>query len=535
MADTLIPDRVARRGRTVSVVGVLTVTVAIFGYLREAALAARFGVSTSMDAYFGAIFIPSMLYLILITGTLSPIFIPILLQESHTNDRQKISETFSVITTFALVTLTIAVLCGMATARLWLPWLFSGYGPVTMELTLRLTYIIFPAVLFLAVAGILTAVLNGFHKFALPAFAPAIASIIVIVSIVAARGSNAIYTVSIATAIGFLLQCLVLVPATAALGLNFRPSLNWKHPAVGKLLRLGVPLLLYLAVANASSFVERNLASKISAGAVSALTYSLRVFAMPVNFLAVPLATVAYPQFAKEAAREGHGELGQQVSRILRFIIFLFLPISTWMVLNALPLTRVLYEHGRFLPQDAYLTSRVLMFYSIGMLPNAAAIVLLRCFFAVQDTVTPLIAELLDLVYYVTTATILTRHFGLMGLAIARGGAFFVVAFILIFFAWKRRELLKLDAELLWFFVRAAIASVAMGFVSWASLHLLLPAFHSGGTLLRLALMGTVLALSAATFLIASLLLKLSEAQQVLHTAWDLLSRPPGIGLQKAR
>lgn len=533
MTDALASNPAVRRGRTVSVVGILTVTVAVFGYLREAALAAKFGVSTSMDAYFGAIFIPSMLYLILITGTLSPIFIPILLQENHTEDLKKTSETFSIITTFAMLALFVAVACGIATCRLWLPWLFTGFSPATMELTRHLTYIIFPAVLFLALAGILTAVLNGFHRFGLPAFAPAIASIAVIISVALVRGPNAIYVVSIATASGFLLQCVVLVPATLSLGLRYRPSLQWNHPAVGKMLRLGIPLLLYLAVANASSFVERNLASRISAGAVSALTYSLRVFAMPVNFLAVPLATVAYPQFAKEAGRAQHGNLNQQVTKIFRFVVFLFLPISVWMVLSALPVTRALYEHGKFRPEDAFLTSRVLMFYSIGMLPNAAAIVLLRCFFAVQDTVTPLLAEIVDLVYYVTAASYLTRHFGLIGLAVARGGAFFVVALILLLFAWKRPYLMKLDSSLLWFFTRTALASLAMGLVSWASLHFLLPAFDGGGTALRLGIIFVALLLSGAVFLLASLLLKLAEAQQILHTVRDLISRPPGISLRK--
>ena len=194
-----------------------------------------------------------------------------------------------------------------------------------------------------------------------------------------------------------MLQCLVLLPGTASLGVRYRPTLDLRHPAIKKVLRLGIPLFLYLAVANAATILERNLASRISAGAVSTLTYALRLFTVPSNFLAAPLAIVAYPAFAREAVREQRGELSAQVSRLFRLLVFVFLPVTVWTILNAVPVTRVLYEHGKFSAADSSITARVLAIYSIGIVPNAVTIVLLRCFFAIEDTITPLLAELVDL------------------------------------------------------------------------------------------------------------------------------------------
>jgi putative peptidoglycan lipid II flippase len=298
-----------RRGRTVGIVSALTVGVAVFGYFREAALAARFGLSTTMDAYFAAIFVPTIVYMILIAGTLSPLFIPILLQADESGDRDKLSETFSVVTSFVLLFLIAIVSCAMITAHQWLGLLFPGFTAPTIAVSVRLIYIIFPSVLFVALAGLLTAVLNGFHKFVLAAFAPGVSSITVITAALLARGENAIYIVGIATAVGFLLQLLLLVPATAYLGIRYRPLLRFNHPAIAKLFRVGGPLLLYLMVANGSLFLERNLASQLATGAVSTLTYAMRLFVVPANFLAAPLAIVSYPQFAREAAREKHGDL----------------------------------------------------------------------------------------------------------------------------------------------------------------------------------------------------------------------------------
>jgi putative peptidoglycan lipid II flippase len=522
VAETAPSPPGLRKGRTASIVGASMVLVSVVGYLREAALAARFGVSTTMDAYFGAIFVPNILYSVLIAGTVSPILIPILLQE-ETGAETRRSESFSVVTTFSLLLLIVIIGLSVPGAHLWLAWLFPGFSAASLETAVRLVYIIFPAVLFLAVAGILTAVLNGSHKFALASFAPVFASASVIAAVLFARGDRAIYVVGIATAAGYLLQFLVLVPPTASLGIRYRPIFNFRHPAIKKLLRLGIPLFLYLAVASASSVIERNLASRLSAGAVSTLSYALRLFTVPSNFMAAPLAIVAYPGFAREAALVRRGELGAQVSKIFRLVIFLFLPVTIWAVINALVVTRLLYEHGRFFPTDSFLTARVLALYSVGILPNAIAMVLLRCYFAVEDTITPLFAETLSLISFVVAAPILSRHYGIGGLVAARAGTFFLVTVILVYVLARRKALLTLDLGFWAFVVRVMAASLGMGVVSWLALQLVRGLFDSGGTVVRLMLVVTLMATSGAIYLLLAQLMKLGQARQIWTTVMELL------------
>jgi putative peptidoglycan lipid II flippase len=511
------------RGRTVSVVSVLTVVVAVFGYFREAALAAHFGLSTTMDAYFAAIFVPTIVYMILIAGTLSPLFIPILLQADESGGRDKLSETFSVVTNFVLLFLVAIVSCAMVTAHRWIALLFPGFSAPTIAATVHLVYIIFPSVLFVALAGLLTAVLNGFHKFALAAFAPALSSVAVIAAAFLARGERAIYIVGVATAAGFLLQFLLLIPATGYLGVRYRPLLRFDHPAITKLVRVGGPLLLYLAVANGSLFLERNLASRLATGAVSTLTYAMRLFVVPANFLAAPLAIVSYPQFARAAALEKHGDLSAQVSRMFRLVVFLFLPVTVWTISNAFPITRLLYERGQFQPGDSLMTSRALMFYGIGILPNAVAVILLRCFYAVQDTVTPLVAEVINLAFYTVVAVLLTRHFGIAGLACTRGLSFILVTTILVLVLWQKKRLLTVDSKFALFFFRTALASAVMFVVNWMSLRLVQSWFDSAKTPLRLAIICTLATISGSVFLGMARLLKLEEGTKILTTVRQLL------------
>jgi peptidoglycan biosynthesis protein MviN/MurJ (putative lipid II flippase) len=163
------------------------------------------------------------------------------------------------------------------------------------------------------------------------------------------------------------------------------------------------------------------------------------------------------------------------------------------------------------------------LLYGIGIFPNAVAVILLRCLYAVQDTVTPLLAEVVDLVFYASIAGLLTRHFGIEGLALTRGLSFFLVTGILVAVLSLKRNLLILDFDFLWFIVKAAVASLAMAVVSWLSLHFSQSMFDSGNTLLRLSIVFLVFVTSTTTFLCVARLLKLSEAEYILSAAADLL------------
>jgi putative peptidoglycan lipid II flippase len=182
-----------------------------------------------------------------------------------------------------------------------------------------------------------------------------------------------------------------------------------------------------------------------------------------------------------------------------------------------------LYEHGKFLQADSLSTAQVLSFYSVGILPNAIALVLLRCYFAIEDTVTPLLAEIFSLASFAATAPIAAHHFGIVGLVAARAGTFFLVGGILVYILARRKALLRLDWGFFGFLVRALAAALVMGAISWLALQLVRGWFDSGGTLVRLVLTGILIAVGGAIYLVLARLLKLDEFRQVWRTAMDLI------------
>ena len=510
---------VRSRGRLVIWVTILTTFVSAVGYFREAVFASRLGASASMDAYLAALFVPNTLYFVLIAGTVSPIFMTVFSQHQSGSSEEALG-VFRVTSTCSAVILIALVLLGTLTARFWLPLVFSGFTSGQLELSLQLLYVIFPSIVFLGMSGIVSALLNSLGHFTAPAVSPAMYAVATVPVLLLAPRDKLVQWVAIATAVGLAAQLFVQLPTAASLGVRWRPDFNFRHPAIRRLVRLALPLLAYLVVANASLLVERNVASKLSTGAISIVNYATRLFAIPGNLLIMPLAVVFYPSFAREAAREGRGDLARELRDALRITLFLALPVSCWVVMHALPLTRVVFERGQFDFTNSTQTAGMLAFYSLGLLPNAVAVILLRAFYAIQDTVTPLLAEAANLACYTWAAPRLAERFGMAGLGAARAGSFVLVALILLF-ALRRKlaEAWSPSTDGV-FLLKIAFGSFVTGMVTWVASVTLNSALQLSGFPARASVVAFLAALGGAAYIGTCYLLAVREVNSVANVCF---------------
>ena len=506
---------VRSRGHVLVWVAALTAFVTAVGYFRDAVFASRLGASAGMDAYLAALFVPNTLYLVLVAGTMSPIFITVFSQH-ETGSHEEALVVFRITTTFAALILTALVALGLLTARFWLPLLFSGFTPDQLRLSLQLLYMVFPAILFLGLAGMVSALLNSLAHFTAPALSPAMYAVATVPVLLLAPRDRLIHWVAVATAVGLAAQLFVQLPTAASLSVRWRPDFNFKHPALRQFVRLALPLLAYLVVANASLLIERNVASRLSIGAISVVNYATRLFAIPGNLLIMPLAVVFSPTFAREAAREGRGNLERELRDALRITVFLALPVTCWMVVHALPLTRAIFERGQFDFTSSTRTAGMLMFYSLGLLPNALAVILLRAFYAVQDTLTPLLAEAANVACYAWVAPRLAQRYGLTGLGVARAGSFVLVALVLLF-ALRSKLSIVLSSAGTAFLVKTACGSFGMGVTTWVASWLLTSIFQQHGFLARALVMVFLGVLGGVVYFGICYALRVREVNSVLN------------------
>ena len=496
-----------RLARSFGVVALLTLVASFLGYVRDAAMAARFGASIVTDAYFAAFFVPNTLSLILLSNSVAIVFLPIFV-EAFQKDKRHAWKIASSLFNLTFLLLSAVVLLASVTANLWMPILYSGFPDPTMQLAISLTQILMPMLIFIGLSTIVTAVLNSFDHFAVPAFAPVLGNILVIGAIFLSYYWWEIEGVAVVVTLSTLVQLLIQLPVLRKFDSHFSLSLQLKDPMIIRIFRLAIPLIIYFAIAYASQAVEKNIASSLVVGTVSAVSYAANLFRVPIAIFAGSLGTVIYPRLSLEAASESPGQFSYSMSRAIGATTMFLLPLSCWLLINSETLVNALFGFGRFSAADVHLTSIILAGYALGMTANGVTRILQRAFYAIQDTATPVLVEVVSFAIYTALVILLVRMIGTVGLGIARSVYFLVVA-LMSFWLLKRHREVAFGGSDYWlmfgrYFLASAGASAVWLGLGWLHGHyLVLP-----GRMAELVYLGVSAVVGAVVFLVAAYVLK---------------------------
>ncbi|HLB29807.1 MAG TPA: murein biosynthesis integral membrane protein MurJ [Dehalococcoidia bacterium] len=428
-----------RRGLAASTLTVfgLTLLASALGYLRESGVAAIFGASAETDAYLVAFFIPNVLFLVLVWGTLTQALVPTFVEYLTTERREEAWHVASSVLNLLTPLLLALVVAATAGAPLVVRGLAPGLDPEVARSAEDLTRLLMPIMLFLSLSAVVAALLNSVGRFTVPALSPVVGTLMAIVSLFTLGRWIGIYGLALGTLAGSVAQLLVQLPWLARSGFRYSFVFDFRHPGVRRIAFLCGPVALYVALAHASVAVERVIASGLETGSISMLNYAMRIFTMSAAF-PVSLGIVLFPTFSALAATDSWQRLSRQVVRGVNIVIVVITPLSVGFIVAALPLIRLLFERGRFGDQEASTTALILAFFSLGMLPTAATQIFIRALYSARDVVTPAFAEGVNLLLYIPVSIGLARLFEAPGLAVARALTFYVVAAI-VFYRLRRR------------------------------------------------------------------------------------------------
>lgn len=509
--------------KSFSIVAILTLLSSLLGYLREATLASEYGATAITDAFFAAFFIPNTLYLILLSGSISTVFVPVFI-EYLGKDRDQAWYLASNLFNISALLLFIIILICILSVDYWVAFLFPGFEKATMKMVVDLVIILMPMLLFVGLSSLISSILHSFEHFSTPALAPIVSNLFVIIVILYSHKLGGIYAVAFGVTIGMLLQILIQFPALYRKNAKYRLVMGLGHPALKRIGKLSIPLMIYLLIAYVSLIIERNLASTLPEGTISSLNYAVRVFSIPVAFTAGSVGTVIYPRLSLDVARHESATFSQNVFRSITASLFFLAPISLWLILNSRIAISLLFGYGRFTPEDVTLTSAILIGYSIGMVATGISRILQRASYALQDTSSPLWAEIGTLILYVATAPLLTRYLGGSGLGIARGISFIIVMFVLIWLLKRKHNAILFSLNEVFVVIGkysfASLLAVATFNLAWLYS---LPLFESRtGSFLKTIIF---LGLSTVIYLLIGYLLKFSEIQFICEKLLPIKNR----------
>ncbi len=407
--------------------GLMMVAIAasrFLGLIREMLIARQFGQTGEVGAYSVAFNLPDLLYFFLSSGALSGAFIPVFTERLQKGKNKEAWQIFSIIACFMGLVLTAAIVASEIFAEpLVKIFAAPGYAknnPELIPLVVKLTRIILPCQLFFFMGGLMMGTLESRQKFNARAAGPVIYNLgIIFGAVILSRWFSVAGLAwgamigSFVGNIGYTFYCMKKA------GFEFHPSLNIRHPGVKKVGALALPVILGLSLPQIDVIINRWFATWVSPSGPAALNFANRLMQVPLGIFAQAAGTAILPTLSMYAAQRAFGEMRSAVSFGLRAILAINIPASIYMVIMADPITRAVYMSGRFTSADIGDTSTALVFYSVGLFAWAGQAIVARGFFAMQDTITPVVLGTIATIIFIPLNFILMKIIGLGGLAFA--------------------------------------------------------------------------------------------------------------------
>ncbi len=471
--------------RSFVTVGGWTLASRVLGFVRDVMIAAALGAGPVAEAFLIAFSLPNMFRRFFAEGTLNPAFVPMFSKklEMGAGGRQE-AEDFARDALsglgFFLILFTLAAQVAMPLLVLAMA---SGFAEdERFSLTVLYGRIAFPYILFIAIAALLSGVLNATGRFMAAAAAPVLLNVLFISSIACAQwigwdvGLTLIWTVPIA---GIAQMALVWVAATRA-GFRLLPRRPRLTPELKRLAVVAAPAALAGGVVQVNLLIGRQVASFFD-GAIAWLSYADRLYQLPLGVVGIAMGVVLLPDLSRRLSA-GDAAGGREVlSRAGELALALTIPSSVALIVVPLQLVSVLFERGAFNSDDSAHTAIAVAVYGLGLPAFVLQKVLQPVYFARENTRTPFRFALVALVVNAMLAIGLAFVLGYVAAAIATSAAGWVMTGLLWRGARRMGDEGRFDRRFWSRFWRIVLASWLMGAVLIGLAIVLGPMFGAGG------------------------------------------------------
>ena len=403
-------------------VAFFTLISRITGFARDAIMANLIGASYLSDAFFVAFKLPNFFRRLFAEGAFNAAFVPSFAAMLTADGRQAAIRFASEVLSVLLIVLLVL----NALFLIFMPWItplfapgFTG-SPAKFALTVELSRICFPYILFISLVSLLGGILNSLNKFAAPAAAPIMLNLCMIVGMIflTTYSHTPAHALAISVFVAGVVQCIWLVLACKRA--DCLPSLLLPKitPKVKSMLLLMAPAALGSGVQQVNLLVDVIIASHIP-GAVSFLYYADRITELPIGMIGVAVGTALLPMLSK-ILREGKREAAiYNMNRGLEIVLLFGIPATTALAVISELVIRVIYEHGAFSTADRIATTNALLAFTAGLPAFLAVKVFAPAFYADHDTKTPLKIALICVVVNLVLNLILIHPFAHVGMAMA--------------------------------------------------------------------------------------------------------------------
>jgi putative peptidoglycan lipid II flippase len=508
--------------RSTATIGSYTLISRVLGFIRDITIASSIGASYLSDAFFVAFRLPNYLRRLFAEGAFNAAFVPqfegILAHEGKDKARHFSSEVMSFLVFILLIVTGIFIIL--------MPWLMIGFAPGFMDdpkkfdLTVVLTRITMPYIIFISLVSLLGGILNTGGKFAAVAATPIIMNLclIIIPYFISDYTPTYAHALAIAVMISGIMQWLWLVRFCKRQGMLPRLTRPRLTPQVKKLLKMIAPAALGAGVVQLNLVIDTIIATWFGSG-VSYIYYADRISELPLAVIGIAVGTALLPMLSRQIREGKREESFKSQNRAIELALFLSLPAAAALLTIAEPIISVMYERGEFSPADTIATFHTLMAFAVGLPAFILVKILAPSFYANHDTKTPFKIAAICILVNFTFNIILMFPLQYVGMALATSIASWVNV-ILMARTLKVRGWMVIEKTLLNHIAKMLVSCLAMTLVLWLLTPLLMPYMERNAvTIGRFAALIVLACMGGAVYML------LSFAMNILQSRTTIMKR----------
>lgn len=448
-----------------TIVGVFSCVSRLMGFVRDRILAGQFGAGDTLDSYYAAFKIPDLLFQLLVIGAISASFIPIFL--SYGNDdtgKDKAwkftSNTLNLIVIGMLILTIVMSLFAAPLAHIVAP----GFPQYKQDLVVDLMRVMFFSQMLLAVSIIFGSVLQGLKRFLIYSFAPISYNIGIIIG--AVWFTDVLGTMGLAwgVVLGAFLHLLTQMFGMKGTGFHYSFLIRLFNKDAKKMFALMGPRVIGLAVNQTLFLMLSVIASTLAVGSVTIFQFAYNLQFFPVGIIGVSFAIAVFPSLSEHNHPSDRDTFVSVILSTVRQIVYLLVPLSLVFLIMRAQIVRLVVGAGSFDWDSTIMTADTLAFFALTFIPQSMVYVLSRAFFALHDTITPLVSGLLAAFVGILVAFLLGDSFGVVSLGIAFSSAS-VVQFVILWIVLRQRFGTLRESSLLPAFYKIAFAGLVSGCV----------------------------------------------------------------------
>ncbi len=507
-------------GKAAIIVGFFTLLSKLVGLVRDPLLGGKIGVGNTLDIYYAAFRVPDFIFNLLILGTLSVALIPVF-TEWLVKDKTKAYRIANSVLNISLPGMAVICLLLLLLSNPLAKFLVPGFTGEKLHQTILLMRLFLLSPIIFTASNIFTSILSSYKKFLILSLAPILYNLGIIGGLFFLYPHFGLLGLGFGVIIGALLHLCIQIVEAVRHGYTWQPIIDFKEPTLKKIGKLFLPRIIGMDISQISLIIGTTVGSILAAGSVTIFNLANNLQAAPLGVFALSVSAASFPLLSEHFATGDNKAFIKTLWGNIMQVLFFIIPIAILMFIFRAYIVRIIYGHGKFDWNSTKIMLGTFGILTFSLIGQSLSPLFSRAFYARQNTIIPVMVNLISIILDAFLAYFLGKRFGLLGIASGFAIACNFDALLMLFCLRRflRKQGISLeesDNEVITFIGKMLISSICMGLVAYGILYLFGPLLDTRTTLGIVMQSGVAVILAISVFLSFSYYIGVQQTKTVL-------------------